>query len=504
MTADGSTTGYRATHPARRVLVTGATGYVGGRLVPELLAAGFTVRATSRHLDSLKRFPWFDQVEAVEADLSDAEDVAAAVRDVDVVFYLVHSMGGRADDFEQVEKETAGTVASAAADAGVSQIVYLSGLHPRDVPLEELSKHMRSRERVARVFLESQVPAVVLRAATLIGSGSSSFEMIRHLTERLPVMVAPDWITNRIEPLSIRDALYYLVAAADLAEPVNAGFDVGGGHAYQFADLLRLYAKERGLRRFIAGVPLPGPAEKLSGWWIALVTPAPASLAIPLAQSMAEDAVTVDHAIADVIPDPPGGLADYPTAVRRALQREQEEGVPTSWDGSWREPVSAADSLPTDPEWARQTVYTDEREARSDLPPERVWGVVEGIGGSNGWYSAPSLWRVRGIIDKVMGGPGLGGRRDPKRLAVGDRLDWWRVEEIDRPRRLVLRAEMKLSGRAWLILEVTPEDGGSKYRQTAVYFPQGLLGRAYWWALVPFHSLIFPVMKRNILRRAGE
>lgn len=502
MTAHASTTGYRANHPERRVLVTGATGYVGGRLVPELLAAGFTVRATSRRLDSLRRFPWFDQVEAVEADLSRPADVERAVRDVDTVFYLVHSMGGRADDFERVERETAEVMATAAGKAGVGQIVYLSGLHPRNLPLEKLSKHMRSRERVARVFLESPVPAVVLRAATLIGSGSASFEMIRHLAERLPVMVAPDWINNRIEPLSIRDALYYLVASADLEEPVNRGFDVGCGHSYEFADLMRMYAQERGMRRRIIGIPLPVFAEQLSGWWISLVTPAPMSLSIPLAQSMAEDAVTTEHDIAGIIPDPPGGLADYPTAVRRALRREREEGVPTSWDGSWRAPTDAADALPTDPEWSKHLVYTDRREAHSDLPAEQVWRVVEGIGGSNGWYSAPALWRIRGVIDRLTGGPGLGGRRDPKRLAVGDRLDWWRVEEIDRPRRLVLRAEMRVAGRAWLILEVEPDGEGSRYRQTAVHFPRGLLGRAYWWALVPFHSLIFPVMKRNILRRA--
>ncbi len=503
MTVHASTTGYRAAHPSRRVLVTGATGYVGGRMVPELLAAGFTVRATSRHLKSLQRFPWFDDVEAVEADLTDPADVAEAVRDVDTVLYLVHSMGGRVKDFEQAEQETAEIMAAAATDAGVRQIVYLSGLHPRDIPMEKLSRHMRSRERVARVFLDSAVPAMVLRAATLIGSGSASFEMIRHLAERLPVMVAPDWINNQIEPLSIRDALYYLVAAADLAEPVNRGFDVGCGKTYEFADLMRMYAQERGMRRRIVGVPLPGLAAHLSGLWIALVTPAPTSLSIPLAQSMAEDAVTIEHDIAAIIPDPPGGLADYPTAVRRALHREQEEGVPTSWDGSWRQPASAADSLPTDPEWSKHTVYTDKREARSDLPPEQVWKVVEGIGGSNGWYSAPALWRIRGIIDQLMGGPGLGGRRDPKHLAVGDRLDWWRVEEIDRPRRLVLRAEMRVAGRAWLILEVEPDGGGSLYRQTAVHFPRGMLGRVYWWVLVPFHSLIFPVMRRNILRRAA-
>lgn len=499
-----STTGFQGTNPDRRVLVTGATGYVGGRLIPELLAAGFTVRATSRRLESLRRFPWFDDVEAVEADMSQPAEVERVVRGVDTLFYLVHSMGGGEKDFEQVETDTAITVAAAAEEAGVRQIIYLSGLHPKDIPLENLSKHMRSRERVAQTFLNSPVPAIVLRAATLIGSGSASFEMIRHLTERLPVMVAPGWIDNQIEPLSIRDALYYLVASADLTEPVNEGFDVGCGHSYKFSDLLRLYGKERGLRRRIFSLPIPLPMDQLSGIWIALVTPAPRSLAVPLAQSMAEDAVTADHRIAEIIPDPPGGLADYSTAVKRALRREIEDGVATSWDGSWRNPTGAEGSLPTDPDWSGHSVYTDDRSEPSDLTAKEVWRVVEGIGGPNGWYSAPLLWGVRGVMDKVVGGPGLGGRRDPRRLMVDDRVDWWRVEQIDPSRRLVLRAEMKVSGQAWLIFDVSDnEEGGSTYRQTAVFFPNGLLGRMYWLALVPFHRVIFPVMKRNILRAAN-
>ncbi|WP_080792518.1 SDR family oxidoreductase [Corynebacterium pacaense] len=505
-TRTAPTLNYHATHASRRALVTGATGYVGGRLITELLAAGFTVRATSRHRGSLMRFDWHGDVELVEADLSSPDDLAELFADVDVVFYLVHSMGGRGEDFEEVEKKTAGNVAEASARAGVSQMVYLSGLHPGGRRLEDLSKHMRSREQVARILLDSPTPALILRAATLIGSGSASFEIIRHLTERLPVMTAPQWINNSIEPLAIRDALHYLVNAADLGGPVNRAFDIGCGTSYAFADLLRIYASIRGLKRRISAVPLNLPMDTLSGWWISLVTPVPFSLAFPLAQSMAEDAVTEEHDIAGIIPDPPDGFIDYPTAVRLALEAEHGRGVPTSWDRSWTTPapVKAWASQPTDPDWSGRDIYSDVRESHSDLPAERIWPVIEGLGGPNGWYSAPRLWKLRGIADRLIGGPGLGGRRDPVHLALGDRIDWWRVTELDPPHRLVLTAEMRVDGNAWLVLEVTDDGhGGSVYRQSALFEPTGLAGRAYWWAVKPFHAVIFPYMARNILGAAS-
>lgn len=497
------------------ILVTGASGYIGGRLIPELLAAGHHVRAASRHPDGLARFDWYDDVDTVCADLSDPSSLTQAVGGVDVVYYLVHSMGDSAGtSFEDAESDAATNLSEAAAAAGASRIIYLSGMHPPDRNLEDLSQHMRSRERVARILLEGDVPAVVLRAATVIGSGSASFEIIRHLTERLPVMVAPRWINNRIEPISVRDVLHYLVHAADAddLDGANDQFDVGCGQTYRFSDLLRIYGRIRGLRRLITAVPVPLPMDQLSGGWIGLVTPVPRSLAVPLAQSMAEDAVTTDgHRIRDVLPDPPGGLADYPTAVRRALQREATGEVPTSWDRSWQS-TDVGGELPTDPDWSGETVYTDSREARTTATVEQVWQVVESIGGRNGWYSTPLLWNVRGIMDRLVGGPGLGGRRDPRHLATGDRVDWWRVERIDRPNLLVLRAEMKVSGQAWLILRVDREDGDdggdgdaatTVYRQDAVFLPRGLRGRAYWWVVAPFHAAVFPLMKRNIIAAAA-
>lgn len=504
MIGNYSSTSFRGSHKDRVVLVTGATGYVGGRLVPELLAAGFKVRATSRSVDSLKRFPWFGDVEAVEADLQSASDVASIMEGVDTAFYLVHSMGDGSMDFQEAESAAARNVAQAADSHGVRQLVYLSGLHPKSLRTEELSKHMRSREKVAEILLAAKTPTIVFQAATLIGSGSASFEMIRHLTERLPIMVAPKWIDNKIEPISIRDTLYYLCAAADLDESHNEAFDIGCGTVYQFKDLLSLYGEVRGLKRFIRSVPLSLPMDKLSGMWIALVTPAPLGLAIPLAQSMAEDAVTQDNAVKSIIPDPPGGLADYPTAVRRALKREREQGVVTSWDDSWAEVSTSADSLPTDPEWAGHTVYTDDRTVTTDVDKKHLWEVIEGIGGASGWYSAPLLWSIRGLMDKAIGGPGLGGRRDPRHLKVNDRVDWWRVERIEPCEELVLRAEMKTSGRAWLVFSLEDAEDGTKFRQRAIYFPHGLMGRAYWAAVAPFHAIIFPVMAKNMIEQAKK
>lgn len=485
----------------RRVLVTGATGYVGGRLVPELLAAGFTVRATARRVTDLASRDWYGSVERAEADLLDPEQVRAAMADVHTVLYLVHSMGsGR--DFIEREKAIARTVADAAAAAGVRQIVFLGGLHP-DKPLDELSDHMRSREQVARILLEAPVPALVFEAGVIIGSGSVSFEIIRHLGERLPVMPGPKWLDNRIEPIAIRDVLYYLAHASALGEPVNRAFDIGCGQHQPFKTMLTEYAEVAGLpRRRVFVTPLPAP--RLSGFWIGMVTPIPRGIAMPLAASMVEDAVTEEHDVAAVIPDPPGGLTSYREAVRRALGRMETGDVVATWDDDVVATRDPAEPLPSDPEWVGRTVYTDVREREADVAPEAVWQAIEAIGGSTGWYSAPALWRIRGIMDKLVGGYGMArGRRDPQHLRENDAVDWWRVEAIVPGRLLTLRAEMRTGGRAWLQLGVTARPGGgSQYRQRAVFMPYGLPGRAYWKVILPFHALVFPTMARNILRAA--
>ncbi|WP_159697822.1 SDR family oxidoreductase [Arthrobacter sp. 18067] len=474
----------------KTVLVTGATGYIGGRLVPRLLEAGHRVKVLVRTPQKIADVPWHDDVEIVENSLSDAEGLADALDGVDVLYYLVHSMAS-GSGFESKEEAMARLVAGAAAEAGVDRIVYLGGLHPEKT---ELSTHMRSRETVGRVFLESPVDAIVFQAGVVIGSGSASFEMIRHLAETLPVMPAPSWVNNRVEAIAVRDVLHYLVAAAALPGKLNRSFDIGSRDVLKYKDMMNQYAVERGLPRRLV-IALPVPAPKLAGLWVALVTPIPLSMSLPLVQSLQHDAVSREHDVDDYFPQPDGGLTPYRRAVALALGKERDVQVETTWANAGID----ADPLPSDPDWAGYKVFLDERAFHSEAKPEHVWTIIEGIGGKNGWYSLPLAWRVRGWLDKLQGGAGLlRGRRHPKTLNTGEVVDWWRVEAIDRGRLLRLRAEMRAPGGAWLELAVEPDGGGSLYKQRAIFFPRGLAGRLYWLGVYPFHGFIFPSMARNI------
>jgi uncharacterized protein YbjT (DUF2867 family) len=483
---------------ARRALVTGATGYIGGRLVPRLLHAGFTVRVLVRTPETLRDVPWAGEVEIVKGDLGDPATLRDAAVDVDVFYYLVHSMGS-AKDFEQAEKESARNVAQAVANAGVKRVVYLGGLHPTS---GELSPHLRSRVEVGRILLDSGVPTAALQAGVVIGSGSTSFEMIRHLTDVLPYMPAPKWVRNHIQPIAVRDVLYYLVKAADLPSDVNRTFDIGGPDVLRYGQMMNGYALEAGLKqRPIAALPVLTPW--LASQWVNLVTPIPRALAMPIIASLQFDCVTHEHDIRSHIPDPEGGLTHYRRAVRLALEKMKEGAVETSWQDAF---VAGAvgDPLPSDPEWAGHTVFLDVKKRTTAARPDALWKVIEGIGGQNGWYSFPLAWAVRGWMDKLVGGVGLQrGRRSATELHRGDALDFWRVEEIDRPTFLRLRAEMRVPGRAWLEMRATPEEGGgSTYDQRAVFFPKGLGGRLYWFAILPFHGIIFNGMANRITATA--
>ncbi|SFR87797.1 Uncharacterized conserved protein YbjT, contains NAD(P)-binding and DUF2867 domains [Agromyces sp. CF514] len=489
-----------------RILVTGATGYIGGRLVPRLLAAGHEVRVLVRRPERLRDVPWAASAEVVAGDLADADAVDAAMADVQAVYYLVHSMGGRGD-FERTELDIARTVAGAAYRNGVGRIVYLGGLHPEG---EKLSRHLRSRAEVGEILLASGVPTIVLQAGVVIGSGSTSFEMIRHLTEVLPYMPAPRWVRSFIQPIAVRDVLHYLIAAADVPPEVNRAFDIGGPDVFRYGQLMNGYAVEAGLpQRPIAALPVLTPW--LAGQWVNLVTPIPRRLAVPIIESLQYDCVMHDHDIDEVIPPPAAGLLPYRTAVRLALEREREGEVETSWRNA--EVAGApSDPLPSDPDWAGHTVFVDERERMSRATPAALWRVIEGVGGENGWYSFPLAWALRGWIDKLTGGVGLRrGRLDPDTLHVGDAVDFWRVEAIERGSFLRLRAEMRVPGRAWLELSASGGSGGSggsgasagsRYRQRAVFFPRGLAGRLYWWSILPFHGVIFSGMANRITAEA--
>ncbi|WP_298460573.1 SDR family oxidoreductase [uncultured Cellulomonas sp.] len=479
------------------VAVTGVTGYVGGRLVPELLAAGHHVRALARNPGRLRGRPWHDEVDVVQADAGDAEQIRAALTGVDVAYYLVHSLGsGRR--FEARDRRTALTFAQAAREAGVGRIVYLGGLYPEG---EALSPHLESRKEVGEILLASGVPTAVLRAAVILGSGSASFEMMRYLTERLPAMTTPRWVENRIQPIAIRDVLRYLVGAARLPGDVNRSFDIGGPEVLTYRDMMQRYARVAGLpRRVIVAVPVLSP--RLSSLWVGLVTPVPSGLARPLVESLVHEVVCDEHDIARYVPDPPGGLVSFDDAVRLALARIHEADVVTRWSSA---SVAGApsDPLPTDPDWAGGSLYVDERTTPVRADPEDLWTVLESVGGDRGWYSWALAWRVRGLLDRLSGGPGLRrGRRDPQRLAVDDAVDFWRVEEIEPGRLLRLRAEMRLPGLAWLELRVEGSRDAPVFSQRAVFHPHGLVGQLYWWSVAPFHGVVFGGMQRGIALEA--
>ena len=482
-----------------RILVTGATGYVGGRLVPKLLEKNHEVTVVVRNRVGLSDVPWRDRVTVVEGDLADRDTVDVATASIDVVYYLVHSMSAT-KDFHTLERHIATTVAESAKKAGVKRIVYLGGLHPDG----ELSRHLNSRKEVGDILLASGVPTIALQAGVIIGSGSASFEMIRHLTEVLPYMPAPKWVRNFIQPIAIRDVLHYLISAAELDPGVNRAFDIGGPDVFRYGQLMNGYAVEAGLKqRPIAALPVLTPW--LASQWVNLVTPIPRSLAVPIIESLLHDAVMKNHDIDEVIPPPTGGLTGYRKAVRLALARMREGEIETSWRNASVH-GAPADPLPSDPDWSGHTVYTDVRQVRCVATPESLWRVVESIGGDNGWYSWPVAWAARGWVDKLFGGVGLRrGRRDQEKLVTGDALDFWRVEQIDPGRFLRLRAEMKLPGLAWLEFTVEPrEQGGSRLTQRAIFFPYGLGGRLYWLAVMPFHGIIFQAMASSMAKRAVE
>lgn len=481
-------------------LVTGATGYIGGRLAPRLLADGYTVRCLARTPDKLRGLPWAGDAEIVSGDVTDEPSVRAAMCDVDVVYYLVHSLSERS--FAATDRHAAMIVAQAAREAGVRRIVYLGGLHPDG----ELSTHLASRAEVGEIFLRSGVPTAVLQAAVILGSGSASFEMLRYLTERLPVMVTPRWVHNLVQPIAVRDVLRYLLGAARLPPEVNRAFDIGGPDVLTYLQMMQRYAAVAGLpRRHI--VPVPVLTPELSAHWINLVTPVPKSIAAPLIESLVHEVICREHDIAGYLPDPPEGLIGYDQAVRLALTKIRDGKVETRWSGASLPDAAPSDPMPGDPEWSGGSIYLDVREQRCRASPDRLWQVVEGIGGEHGWYSFPLAWSVRGWLDRLSGGVGLRrGRRHPHDLHIGEALDWWRVEELrsDAAGRLLrLRAEMKVPGDAWLEMIVEPgADGGSCYRQRAVFVPRGLAGHLYWWAVSPFHSVVFGGMVRNITMTA--
>ncbi|MGA0945015.1 MAG: SDR family oxidoreductase [Candidatus Nanopelagicales bacterium] len=486
----------------RLCLVTGATGYVGGRLVPRLLEAGFRVRVLVRHLDRIRDLPWAGQVEVAVGDAGDPAAISAALEGVDVAYYLLHSLQ-QGSALESEEARISRSFAEAAREQDVKRIVYLGGLAP-ETPPEKMSRHMRSRAQVGEILRSSGVPVVELRPPVDIASGSASFEMLRYLTERLPAMITPRWVRQKTQPIAIRDVLRYLVLAADLPPEINRAFDIGGPEVMTYQDMMQRYAAVAGLpKRLILPINLLSPG--LSSHWVGLVTPVPRRLARPLVESLRHPAVCGEHDISHYIPDPAEGLLPFDTAVELALTRVRDADVTTRWSDA-STPGAPSDPLPSDPEWSGGSLYTDVRVVESSASPEQLWRAVEGIGGEHGYYTGNILWQARGLIDRIFGGVGLRrGRRDPNHLVVGEAVDFWRVEERIPPRLLRLRAEMKMPGLAWLEFTIEPrEGGGSLLSQRAIFHPHGLSGHAYWWSVAPFHGYVFPGMANHLVEEAEE
>ncbi|GAA1877398.1 DUF2867 domain-containing protein [Williamsia serinedens] len=482
-------------------LVTGATGYIGGRLAPRLAAAGWTVRALARTPAKLDDAPWVGEGTVVQGDLSDRDSLMRAFDGVDVVYHLVHSMGGDGTgDFKEEEAESARNVAAAAKACGVSRIVYLGGLHPDGT---KLSKHLASRVEVGEILLASGIETVVLQAGVVIGSGSASFELIRHLTERLPVMTTPRWVHNTIQPIAVRDALHYLVEAASATVPESRAWDIGGTEVFEYGEMMQLYAQAAGLpkRRMIV---LPYLTPTLASRWVGTVTPIPTSLARPLVESLECDAVMKNHDIDEVIPRPDGGLLTYRQALDAALDRVRRADTSVPWSNADAS-VSPAEPLPSDPAWAGEDVMVEERTATTRITPKQLWDTVSSIGGDTGWFTLDAVWRARTAVDLVVGGgPGPKKRRPTGEPTKGEPLDWWRVEDVEPGRLLRLRAETTMPGTAWLELGVEPDGSGARLRQRTIYYPKGLAGLGYWYGQLPAHKVIFATLVRDIIRNAEK
>ena len=483
----------------RPIAVLGATGYIGARLVPRLLKAGWRVRAIGRNPAKLAGRSWASQpgVEIVAGDVLDRAGLEAALCGCQAAYYLVHSMNPQTVDFAATDRQAAENMATAAAAAGLSRIIYLGGLG-EDAP--QLSHHLRSRHEVGAILKSGRVPVTTFRAAMIIGSGSASFEILRYLVERLPMMITPRWVDTPCQPIAVSNVLHYLVACLDCPATSGATFDIGAEEVVTYRQLMRLYAEEARLpRRWI--IPVPVLTPRLSSYWIHLVTPVPASLARPLAEGLRNPVLCCDALIRELLPQQ---LLSCRMAIRLALENLRLQQVESSWmDAGQVAPVEWSTS--EDPEWAGGTVFRDDRRMLVNATATQCWPAVVGIGGQTGWYYADWLWHLRGAMDRLLGGPGIGrGRRDPQAVQAGDALDFWRVLAVEPGHRLKLVAEMKLPGEAVLEILLTEcVDGTTEIRQCARFRPRGLLGLLYWYSVLPLHNLVFAGMLRGMARATG-
>jgi uncharacterized protein YbjT (DUF2867 family) len=475
----------------RSILVTGATGYVGGRLVPCLLREGYDVRCFVRDAERLRAQPWGSAVDVVVGDALEPDTVPPAMDGIDAVYYLIHSLGSGEDGFADRDRRAATNVRTAAEEAGVDRIVYLGGMRPKG---ERQSKHLQSRIETGDVLRDGTVPVTEFRAAQIVGSGSLSFELVRYLTERVPLMICPRWVHTPTQPIAIRNVLQYLMAALD--QPRSAGqiIEIGGTDVLTYEEMFRQYAAIRGLKRWIVNVPFLTP--RLSSHWVGLVTPISNTIARPLIEGLDNEVVVDDPEVARTL-FPDVDPLSFEAAVRLALRRVESDELPTVWN-------SAVSSTPQPDRTATldttEGLYREVRTRTVAADPAVAFDTIVRLGGETGWLYGDALWRLRGWIDQLVGGVGFRqGRRHEVHLRVGDAVDFWRVEALDPGRMLRLRAEMQLPGRAWLQFEVAPDDaGGTCITQSVFFEPKGLLGTAYWNAVRPFHGLLFAGLLRRL------
>lgn len=465
-----------------KILVTGATGYIGGRLIPELLDKGYEVRAFVRDPKRLKGQKWLSRIEVAEGDLGNLQTVQAAMQDVDAAYFLVHAMYA-GENFAERERHYAENFAKAARD--IDKVIYLGGLLPEG---KTNSEHLESRARVGEI-LRAGGNVTEFRAGPIIGSGSASFEMVRYLTERLPVMIVPRWVKNEVQPVAVRNVVEYLVAAIE--RPPLGVVEIGAD-VLSFRGMMEIFAQVRKLRRTIITVPVLTPW--LSGLWVGLITPIPNSLAVPLVKGIINPVLADTTKATEHFPEIYPMI--YEEAVRRALRKIDENATETRWTGSLGKSYSYK---LTD----EQGLIKEIRTVETDASPASVYQSFTAIGGEKGWLAWNWAWKLRGLLDKIIGGPGLTrGRRHPTELRVGEELDFWRVEDLEENRYVLLQAEMRVPGKAWLKFEAIPKNGKTHLVQTAMYAPKGLLGLAYWYAMYPAHLFLFGQMARRIAQGA--
>lgn len=464
------------------ILVTGATGYVGGRLVPHLLKEGYPVRVLVRDRLRIQGRPWTGQVEIVEGDVMKPSTLLPAMEGVSIAYYLIHSMRG-GENFQESDQIAARNFGRAAEQSGIQRIIYLGGLGN---PETHLSDHLRSRQQSGEALRSFGVQVTELRAGVIVGSGSLSFEMIRYLTERLPVMICPRWVFTRIQPIAIEDVIDYLIESLRIPESSGRIIEIGGADVITYGDMMTGYAKERHLTRFLLPVPVLTP--RLSSYWVHWMTPIPAWIARPLIEGLRNEVIVRDNSAREIFPNI--HPIDYQSAVVQALQKLESGDVETIWSDSLG---SSQGNLPPVYLTQEQGMIIERRERVVQASANAVYATFCGLGGKRGWLTFNFAWRLRGMVDRLIGGVGFRrGRRHPNEVRIGDAIDFWRVEAVGPGMLLRLRAEMKVPGLAWLQFEVYPlEDGYSQLIQTAFFAPKGLPGLIYWYILYPFHALIF-------------